>query len=182
MNRIAIIYGAISGTIAIGVIIIGALAKNAGSHDSAAFGYLIMVIALTMIFIGVKSYRDRNLGGVIRFGPAMALGAMIAAVAGLFYVAGWEGYLAATGNRFIEEYAAGVIEAKKAAGVAGEALQSEIAKMEAMKANYANPFFRVPMTFLEIFPVGIVIALMSAAILRNPKAFPARAPAASRRN
>ncbi len=30
------------------------------------------------------------------------------------------------------------------------------------------------MTFLEIFPVGLIIALLSAALLRNPKVMPAR--------
>ena len=30
------------------------------------------------------------------------------------------------------------------------------------------------MTFIEIFPVGFMIALISATILRNPKVLPAR--------
>lgn len=178
MGRIAFIYGAVAGTIVIGTMIVSFILGADHDDNSLIFGYLIMIVALSMIFIGVKQYRDRNLGGVIKFGPALLLGVMIAAVAGVFYAIGWEGYLAATGNKFMDEYTAGIIEAKKAAGLAGEALQAEIAKMEAMKKNYANPFFRLPMTFLEIFPVGLVIALISAAILRNPKAFPPRAAAA----
>jgi len=178
MGGIAIIYGGISGAIVIAIMTIGIVLSPDGSHGGVAFGYLIMVIALTMIFLGVKRYRDSSLGGVIRFGPAFLLGLMIAAVAGAVYVLGWEGYLAATGHKFIEEYAASVIEARKAAGLAGEALAAEIAKMDELKRNYANPLFRLPMTFIEIFPVGAVIALVSAAILRNPKAFPARGKAA----
>lgn len=174
MGKIALTYGAISGSIVIGVIIFGALTGTDGSHSSPAFGYLIMIVALTMIFLGVKRYRDRALGGVIKFGPAFMLGLAIAAVAAVFYVVGWEGYPAATGYKFIEDYAAGVLEAKKAAGVAGEALQAEIVKLDLMKTNYANPLFRLPMTFIEIFPVGAVIALLSAALLRNPKVLPMR--------
>ena len=38
-----------------------------------------------------------------------------------------------------------------------------------MRASYANPLFRIPMTFMEIFPVGFLVALVSALLLRNPK-------------
>jgi len=37
-----------------------------------------------------------------------------------------------------------------------------------------NPLFRLPMTFVEIFPVGLLIALVSAGLLRNPRFLPAR--------
>ena len=47
--------------------------------------------------------------------------------------------------------------------------------MEKFKQQYANPLFRVPATFLEIFPVGLLISLISAAVLRNSKILPAQA-------
>jgi hypothetical protein len=47
--------------------------------------------------------------------------------------------------------------------------------MDAFKRQYANPLFRLPMTFAEIFPVGVLVSLVSAAILRNPRVLPARA-------
>lgn len=63
---------------------------------------------------------------------------------------------------------------KKAEGLSGADLDAFVAKMEAMKTQYANAFYRLPITFLEIFPVGALVALISAALLRNPKIFPAR--------
>ena len=54
----------------------------------------------------------------------------------------------------------------------------EIAKMEQFKEQYRNPLFRVPVTFLEIFPVGLLIALISAAVLRNSRVLPAAASSA----
>lgn len=173
MLKTAFIYGAIAGLIVILTMVIGFL-LGADHGDSSLFlGYTIMIVALSLIFLAIKSHRDRQ-GGVIRFGPAFLLGLMVAAVAGVFYVLGWEGYMAATNYTFMDGYVAAAIEAKKAAGLAGAALEAEIAKLNDMKTQYANPLFRMPMTFLEIFPVGLVIALISAAILRNPKAFPAR--------
>ncbi len=175
MLRIALIFGAISGSIIIAIMIAGyAWSDGEGFGASQALGYTVMIIALSMIFIGVKRYRDRDLGGVIKFAPAFAMGVAIAAVAGVFYVAGWETYLALSDNAFIDNYTAGIIEAKRDAGLSGAALEAIIANMEALKQQYANPLYRLPMTFIEVFPVGLVVALITAAILRNPKRFPAR--------
>lgn len=174
MTRCALVYGAIAGSIVIASILISFMLGSDHGGGSMMLGYLIMIVALSLIFLGVKRFRDRDRGGVIKFGPAFLLGLMIAVVAAVFYIGGWEAYLAATDYAFMPSYVDQAIEAKKAAGLAGEALQAEIAKLREMQANYENPLFRMPMTFVEIFPVGLIVALVSAAVLRNPKAFPAR--------
>ena len=74
----------------------------------------------------------------------------------------------------MDAYTAGIVEAKRAEGLSGLALEALTAEMQTLKAQYANPLFRLPMTFLEIFPVGLIIALISAALLRNPKVLPDR--------
>ena len=174
MLKTALVFGSIAGLIVI-VTIIAGLSIGESHFSSYWFGYLVMIVALSMIFLGVKRYRDNELGGVIRFLPAFALGLGIAVVAGIIYVAVWEAYLASSGYHFMDQYVAGIIASKKAHGLSGPALTAEIASMEAMKAQYANPLFRLPMTFLEIFPVGFIIALISAAVLRFPRVLPARA-------
>ncbi|MEJ0028416.1 MAG: DUF4199 domain-containing protein [Rhizomicrobium sp.] len=176
MLRISLIFGAIAGFIVIGVLIAG-LTVLRGQHflTTEWFGYLTMIVALSMIFLGIKRHRDEALGGVIKFLPAFALGLGIAVVAGVVYVAAWEVYLAATGYHFMDAYVAGIIASKKAHGVSGAALAAQVAELDAMKAQYANPLYRLPMTFLEIFPVGLIIALISAVVLRNPRVLPARA-------
>ncbi|NHK28435.1 DUF4199 domain-containing protein [Parvularcula flava] len=111
---------------------------------------------------------------MIRFLPAFGLGLAIAFVASVIYIIGWEAYLAATGNEFIDNYIAANIEAKREAGLSGAEMDAFMAEMDKMRIAYGNPVFRVPITFTEIFPVGFLIALISAAILRNPKVLPAR--------
>src|SRR4030095_14751701 len=132
-----------------------------------------MLVALPFIFVGVKRYRDVERGGVIKFGAAFALGLAIAGAAGLAYVAVWEVYLAMTDYAFMDQYIAGIIRARQAEGIAPAALAEEMAQLGALRANYANPLFRIPMTFLEIFPVGLLVSLVSAALLRNPRLLPA---------
>jgi hypothetical protein len=134
-----------------------------------------MVLALSMIFVGIKRYRDNEKGGVIKFLPAFAVGLGIAVVASIIYVGVWEIYSASTNYAFIDSYTAAIIDAKRAAGVSGAALDAEIKQMHELAAQYRDPLFRVPMTFLEIFPVGLIIALISAAVLRNSRVLPARA-------
>ncbi len=176
MLRISLIYGAIAGLVII-VVLIAGLTVLSGEHfiTTEWFGYLTMIVALSAIFLGIKRHRDEALGGVIKFLPALALGLGIAVVAGVIYTLVWEIYLASSGYHFMDSYVAGVIAAKKAHGLSGPALAAAIAEMNAMKAQYDNPLYRLPMTFLEIFPVGLIIALLSAAVLRNPRVLPARA-------
>jgi polyferredoxin len=175
MTRIILTYGLISGLVVI-LGILGTIVASGGDapHSSVWLGYLIMLVALSSILVGVKQHRDRTLGGVIRFRTALAIGLGIAVVASLAYVAVWEVYLAATHYSFMDQYAAAMLSAKRAAGVTGAAYAKAVADAETMRRQYANPLYRLPETFLEIFPVGLLIALASAALLRNPRFLPAK--------
>ena len=75
MFRIMLVYGAIAGALMIVIIAIG-VQFNGGdfSEGSQAQGYLIMILASSLIFVGVKRYRDKALGGVIKFWPALKIG------------------------------------------------------------------------------------------------------------
>ena len=174
MPRTILIYGLISGLVSI-LGIVGTIVMAGDSHHGNVWlGYLIMLVALSAILVGIKQYRDQVLGGVIRFRTAALLGLGIAVVAGLAYVAVWEVYLAATDYAFMDQYAATTLEAKRAAGVTGAAYQKAAAELQTMSWQYDNPLFRLPMTFAEIFPVGLLVTLISAALLRNPRFLPAR--------
>jgi hypothetical protein len=66
-------------------------------------------------------------------------------------------------------YANLLIEQEKAKGASADALAKLSADMETFKHDYANPLYRLPMTFIEIFPVGVLVSLVSAALLRNSR-------------
>ena len=172
--RYALIYGGISGAVVVSIIS-ASIAMDLPSHATSMWvGYLIMLAALSLIFVGVKRYRDVECGGVVRFGRAFGLGLGIAAVAALVYVVGWETYLALSGKDFMAEYSAGIIEGLRSEGATQAALDAKAAEMRDLAESYRNPLFRVPLTFVEIFPVGLLVALVSAGLLRNPKLLPAR--------
>jgi hypothetical protein len=178
MTRIILIFGIAAGLIvAVPMDLMLAHAKHDSAATSLFTGYLMMVLALSMVFFGVKRLRDRELGGVIRFVPALLAGLGISVVAGVIYVIGWEITLAVTDFEFIDSYSTAAIEAARAKGASATEIAAVIAQMDEFRRQYANPFFRLPMTFIEIFPVGILISLISAALLRNSRFLPARAPA-----
>ena len=121
--RYALTYGLLSGFVIIVTMITGiALSDQKSFFSSEWFGYLVMLVALTFIFVGVKRYRDVERGGVIKFGAAFAMGLAIAAAAGVAYVAVWEVYLAMTDYKFMDEYIAGIVRARQAAGISAAAL------------------------------------------------------------
>jgi len=174
MTRYALIYGAIAGAIAATVLTVG-IASDLSNHTTSLwFGYLVMLVALSLIFVGIKRYRDVECGGVIRFGRAFLLGLGIAAVAGLIYALVWESYLQISGYDFMADYTRSVLKNMQAEGASPAAIQAKAAEMNAMAESYKNPLFRIPMTFIENFPDGIVVALISAGLLRNPKMLPGR--------
>ena len=61
----------------------------------------------------------------------------------------------------------------KAKGASAEALAKLTADTETFKVQYANPMYRLPMTFAEIFTVGMLVSLVSAGLLRNSRFLPA---------
>jgi hypothetical protein len=179
MLRIILIYGVIGGLI-VGVpmaVSTVTLTPETVPENAALYGYLSMLLAFTMVFVGIKHYRDKVLGGVIRFLPALGVGLGISAVASLFWVVGWEITLA-SGFDFGSAYTDSVVAAASARGAHPAELDALRAEAAEFLALYANPLFRLAVTFVEMFPIGVLISLISAALLRNSRFLPARAPRA----
>lgn len=171
MKRIILVYGLIAAMVLVASVLV---TMGTGIH-SVVFGYLSMLASLTMVFVGVKRYRDEHLGGTIRFWAAFGVGLGIAAIASLFYVAAWEVYLYATDYRFMAEYSAEVIAARRAEGASAGELARMRAEFDAFADSYRNPLVRVPLTLAEIAPVALAVTLVSALLLRRPGFMPARA-------
>ena len=176
MLRIIVIYGIIGGLIVAVHLAWSMLTATPGTfpENAALYGYLSILVALTMVFVGIKQYRDRVLGGVIRFGPALLVGLGISTVASLFWVVGWEITLA-SGFDFGAAYKSSVVDAALARGASAAELEQAQVDVESFLRMYANPLARLPITFVEMFPIGVVISLISAGLLRNSRFLPARA-------
>jgi len=152
--RYALVYGLLAAFVVGAVIVSGIAFHLGGVFQTVWFGYTVMVVAMTFLFVGVKRFRDVEKGGVIRFLPALGMGLAIGVVAVIAYVMIWEIYLAATHYAFIDAYFGGP-------------------GMAEWKAWYSQPLNRYFTTAEELAPVALIMAVVSAALLRNPKLLPA---------
>lgn len=179
MLWIILIYGLIGAVVAGGPLLWGMLTFDVNSgqmpENGALIGYATILVALTGVFLGVKHYRDKVKGGVIKFVPALGVGLGISAVASLGWVIAWEISLAVTKFDFVAAYYGAMIEQAQADGATAEKIAQMRTEQEGFASMYANPAIRMGITFVEMFPIGVVISLISAALLRNSRFLPARA-------
>jgi hypothetical protein len=177
MRKIILTHGLIAGIIVGVPMLIGNLAFDSQPPVAIAMtiGYATMLIALSTVFLGIKRQRDTAGGGVIRFWPALGMGLGITVIAALIYVATWELTQALSGYPFVADYTRMLVAEKQAAGASAAEIATLRAQMDQFAVQYADPLYRLPVTFIEIFPVGVLVSVISAALLRNPRFLPARA-------
>lgn len=174
MQRMILTYGVIAGTIELVLLAITMGLVSDHGNLGMVLGYLSMLIAMSMVFVGVKRFRDEVQGGVIHFGKALLVGLGIAGVAVLFYVLGWEAYLWSTDYTFMAEFTRSMLAQQQAADASAAQLAQLKAEMAGYVELYANPVTRMALTASEISPVALLVPLISAALLRNPRFMPAK--------
>lgn len=174
MLRMILVYGAIGGAII--VLLFQLSIQTMADHGTwgMVLGFLVMFIGMTMVFAGVKRYRDEELGGVIRFLPALGMGLGIAAIASVFYVAGWEAYMWATDYTFMDDYLARGVEQLQVRGASAAEIAAFRADIARFAQSYSQPLYRMMVTFMEISPIALPVPVISALLLRNPRFLPAR--------
>lgn len=161
-------YGLLSGVpmaILMGVTV--PLEHRISASWSMAVGYTIMVLSFLIVFVGVKHYRDVECGGIITFGRAFAAGGLMMLIACVCYVGMWEALTATVEKNFAHDYAAAMVKRAQEAGLQGAALESKVAEARKFEVMYAKPLYRMSMTLLEPLPVGLVMALVAAGMLRR---------------
>lgn len=134
---------------------------------SELLGYLAMILAFTMVFLGVKNYRDQQLNGYITFGQAFLTGMYMVLVTSVIYVVGWMLYYPAFMADFPDTYLQSQLAELESSGLSGEDLAAKKNDIIAWMEWYKKPQNMAGMTFMEIFPVGLVVALISALIWKK---------------
>ena len=177
MTKIVLIFGLISGAIAGGLMwLLVTFVKSDGvDFDNAVFvGYATMIIALSMVFFGIKSYRD-NHGGRITFVKGLQVGILISLISAVCYAACWEIYYPSVGQEFMEKYTAYHLDKMRAEGASEVEIEQARTEGQQFTEMYKNFFVRFAFSLMEIVPVGIVVTLISAALLRRRELLPAEA-------
>jgi hypothetical protein len=169
MKKIVWTFGLISGAI-MAVFMIATLPfANAFDEHSLVVGYAGIVAGFLLVYFGVRSYRDNVLRGTIGFGRALAVGLLIATIGSICYVATWEIMYYKFMPDFYSKYAQSAVDQARKSGKSEAEIAKTRATMDEMTKNAENPLWVAATTFIEPFPVGLLIALVSAGILRRKR-------------
>lgn len=172
MTKNIIIYGLISGVIVSTIMLFSMnyLSHCEGNVDygvSMLIGYASMLIAFSLVFVGIRNYREKYNGGTISFGKAFKIGILIALIASTLYVVSWLIYYFTFSPDFMEKYSAHMLEELRASGASQMEINQQKQEMADFARNYQNPFFNALMTYMEILPVGLAVTLISSLILKR---------------
>jgi hypothetical protein len=181
MKKVVLTFGLLAGGImAVLVWIVAWLCETEViAFDRMEFvGYASMLIALSMVFFGIKSYRDNYAGGMISFWKGVQVGLLISLIAGVLYFAGAATYNIANPGfqaRFLEKYTELRVGQLRSQGAPQAEIDAVPTEIEFMRKLFANPLLFFAIAMVEILPVGIIVSLVSAGLLRKRELLPAHA-------
>ena len=170
MRRIVLTFGLIAGAVlSVMMLIQMSFIDRIGFERGMVIGYTTMVLAFLLVYFGIRSYRDNVGGGRVGFGRAVAIGLLIMSIASACYVATWEVVYFGFMPDFADKYAAHELDRARRSGATAAELAKKTQELAQFREEYRNPLVNVAYTFLEPLPVGLVMTLVSAGILRRPR-------------
>ncbi len=168
MKKIVLVCGLIAGFISTIGFLYTMISGNLMDFDSGmVYGFASMILAFSLVFVGIKSYRDKQLGGTISFGKAFLTGLYITLIACTVYVLVWQVYYYNFAPDFMEKYTEYTLGQMRENGSSAAEIQAKGVEMGEFSEMYRNPLFNAMMTYMEILPVGLLITLIAALILKR---------------
>jgi hypothetical protein len=143
---------------------------NVDYNTSMLIGYASMLIAFSLVYVGIRNYRDKYNQGVISFGKAFKTGLLIVLIASTIYVAAWLIDFFFFIPDFMDKYTASTLADLKAGGASQAEIDRQAKEMANSVRMFKNPFFNAMMTYAEILPVGLIVTLISSLILKRKAA------------
>lgn len=171
MKKTVWVYGLMAAAIIVGIsaTLLWTATDDADYSSGAWLGYVIMIVGFSLIFVAIKQQRDQQ-GGVISFSQAFQVGLWITLIATVFYVLSWELYYQQAGADFMEKYTTSYLENMRQEGADEATILATKEEMQQMGEKYRQLPFRLFITVMEILPVGLLITLFGALLLRNRRA------------
>lgn len=179
MRKTVVTFGLISGAISsLMMVATVPIADRLGIDQGVFLGYTSIVLSFLLVFFGIRSYRDNIGNGQITFLKAFAVGISITLISCICYVVTWETLYYTVFPDFWDKYGAHLVEKLRASGASPAAVQAKLQEVARYKELYKNPLLNAALTFIEPFPIGLIITLISALVLRRkPQSQPEPSPA-----
>ena len=169
MKKNIIIYGLIAGVV-VSVLMLISVSVLTDYDTGLLVGYASMLIAFSLVFVGIRNYRDKYNDGVISFGRAFKIGIMIVLIASTIYAIAWLIDYFYFMPDYLDKFSVKMIAKMKLEGASQIKIDKETKEMADFAKMYKNPLFNMMMTYMEILPVGLVVTLISSFILKRKTA------------
>lgn len=159
MKKHVLIFGIIPGLswLILQLFVIHQMYTNPDLETNDFLGYTAMFVIFSLIFFGIRDYRNKKLDGTISFGKALKTGTLMALVASAVYVIVWLFYYNLFVPDFLDVYSQFVLD--------NDMMDPE--SLESIMTWYRNPFGMILLTALEVLPIGLLVALISSLILKK---------------
>jgi hypothetical protein len=168
MKKTVLTFGLISGAVSAAMMLVTIpFVDKIGWEKGEILGYTGIVLSALFVFFGVRSYRENVGGGRLTFGRGFAVGILIVLISSACYVGTWEIVYYKFMPDFVDKYAAHMVEHAKASGASQQKIDETQRQAQRFETMYANPAINVALTFMEVFPIGLGVTLLSAGILRK---------------
>lgn len=169
-KRYLLVYGLVGGLITLGGFFLWTFLNDGDLMSDMQMGqivgYTFMLLALSTVFFGLRSFREKN-GGMLTFKEGFLNGMIVVMVASSIYVLGWMVYYPNFMPDFAEEYTQSQITKLESENLSASELETQVEELKAFQEMYEQPLVMAGFTFLEIFPVGLIVTLISSLILRR---------------
>jgi hypothetical protein len=182
MKKTILTFGLISGVLASILMLATLPFLNALGHGNRGMivGYTAIVLVALLVYFGIRSYRDNLANGTITFGRGFLIGLGITLISCTLYVLTWEIVYFNFMPHMMDSYFATQIQHAQSSPGTPSQIQAKVAAIRQSQISYQNPLVNSLYTFIEPFPVDLLITLISAALLRRkpqpqPTSFPATA-------
>jgi Protein of unknown function (DUF4199) len=171
MKKTVLTFGLISGAFsALMMLLTLPFLDRIGFDHGEVLGYTLIVLSFLLVFFGVRSYRENVGGGTVSFGRAFAVGLLITLISSACYVITWEFIYFKLAPGFADKYAAHAMARVKASGADQQTIAETARQMQDLKVMLDKPLVNAAMTFMEPLPVGLIVTLVSAGVLKKKKA------------
>ena len=167
MKKTVLTFGLISGVVS-SLLMLGTIPfmHRIGFDYGLVVGYTAIVLSFLLVWFGIRSYREQS-GGAITFTRGFTVGILITLISCAFYVATWELIYFKLQPDFMDKWETYAVEKVRAEGGTPEAVEATRRQMRSFKEAYDNPLTNAAYTFIEPFPVGFLVTVISAAVLRR---------------
>ncbi|AEI51279.1 DUF4199 domain-containing protein [Runella slithyformis] len=172
MQKTIMRFGLLSGAVSsILLILLTSTGRAVGLQTFAEYGawlgFTSIILSLSLVYFGIRSYRDQHSAGKITFGKAFQIGILVTVISCVCYSITWGIFYFHFFPTFMEDYGSYQLQRMKESGESAAAIAQQAAELRRVNEQYQNPFYNFAITFMEPFPIGLLMTLVSALALKK---------------